>query len=146
MLALISRFFCSPAPDTPPSAHDLRVAACVLLVELARADGDFSAEEVQQILALLQAQHQLSEEEAEALLAEARAQSQESIDLWQFTRRLNDHCSTDEKLDIVEMLWRVVYADGRVDDHEHYLMGKLTRLLNLDHEQVFACKQRARAG
>lgn len=147
MLSLL-RHLLSPSAeqDQPPTEHDARIAACALFVELARADGEFSDEETQIILAMLSTEYGLSADDADALLAEARASADSSIDLWRFTSRLNDFYGTDEKLDIAEMLWRIVYADGRLDDHEHYLMGRLTGLLNLEHGRVMERKLRARDG
>lgn len=145
MLSLIRRFLGAPEEDAPPpSEHDARIAACALFVELARADGEFSDDETRAILGMLSSEYGLSPADADALLQEARAEASRSIDLWRFTRRINEFYSTDEKLDIAEMLWRVVYADGKLDDHEHYLMGKLTNLLNLEHARVMERKLRAR--
>jgi len=146
MKDLIQRFFGAPKTHAPPSEHDARIATCALFVEIASIDQEFSAVEVDHILAQLQARYGLAAEDAALLLSEAKAEVARSIDLWQFTRLINEHYSTEEKLDIVEMLWQLVYADGHLDAHERYLMGKLTGLLNLEHSHVIERKLRARGG
>jgi uncharacterized tellurite resistance protein B-like protein len=129
----------STAPALEP-----QVAACVLFVEMAAIDGDVADVEDRAIRTALADQLGLSAADVGTLIAEARSQARQSIDLWRFTSRVNEHYSTSEKLDIVEALWRIVYADGRVDDHERHLMHKLTNLLNLEQQQVFERKCRAR--
>ncbi|MFT4976297.1 MAG: putative tellurite resistance protein B-like protein [Myxococcota bacterium] len=144
MLSLIRRFFGSTETSQPPTEHDAQIAVCALFVEMASIDGEFSRAETDQILSLLSQQPGLSAADAADLLELAQQEAQGSIDLWQFTRRINEFYSTEEKLDIAEMLWRIVYADGHLDDHEHYLMGRLTGLLNLEHAQVIERKLAAR--
>ena len=68
----------------------------------------------------------------------------ESLDLWQFTNLINQSYSREEKLKVAETLWRVIYTDGKVDQHEEYLMRKLTYLLNLEHQDMIEAKFKAR--
>lgn len=60
----------------------------------------------------------------------------QSIDLWQFTKRINQRCSDEEEISIIQMLWKIVYADGTLDKHERYLVHKLSGLLRLSHERL----------
>ena len=63
-----------------------------------------------------------------------------SIDLWKFTNLINQNYSIEEKKQIIEMVWRVAYADGRLDKHEDYLVHKLAKLLRLTHKQLIDAK------
>ncbi len=145
MLSFLKRLFETGA-DPVRTEIDARIAACALLIELAKVDGTVAAEETETILALLRQQHSLTPSQARELLAEAHAVSDASIDLWQLTRRLNDRCSKDERLQIVEMMWQVVYADGHFDDHEHHMMGRIPDLLRLERSQVIEKKLAVRDG
>ena len=62
------------------------------------------------------------------------------MDLWQFARLINENYSPDEKIEIIEILWRMVFVDGKMDRYEHYLMNKLKNLLRLSHDQLIAAK------
>jgi len=64
----------------------------------------------------------------------------QSVDLWQFARLINENYSTEEKIEIIETLWQMVYVDGKMDQYEHYLMNKLKNLLRLSHEQLIRAK------
>jgi uncharacterized tellurite resistance protein B-like protein len=122
------------------SSDDIRVATCALFLELATIDNQFSEEERQKILSILREEYGLTTEHAVALAETANRQLKGSIDVWQFTNQINQNYSDDEKLRVVELLWRLVYADGVLDAHEDYLMHKLGKLLRLPHKQLIAAK------
>lgn len=118
----------------------LRIATCVVLLEIAGSDNEFSPAECEHIIDALRKRFHLSQEEAEELIQIAQDRRAESSDLWKFTNYINQSCSTDEKIEVIEEVWRVIYADGRLDGHEDYLVHKLARLLNLDHPQLIRAK------
>jgi len=120
--------------------HDLRVATCALLVEIGRIDETFTREELETVLSILEDKYGLSKEHADALIAEAEAELDKSLDLWQFAKLINENYTNEEKIEIVEILWQVVYVDGKMDQYEHYLMNKLKNLLRLDHKQLIDAK------
>ena len=122
------------------TAHDIRVATCALLVEIARIDEKFTEAEMETILTILRQKYGLSQDHADALMAEAERELEKSVDLWQFTNLINENYSNEEKIKIIEILWQIVYVDGKMDQHEHYLMNKLQNLLRLTHDQLITAK------
>jgi uncharacterized tellurite resistance protein B-like protein len=132
-----------PQEENPAAAHDrAAVATCVLLLEAARADFDFRDDERRHILEVLRSRFDLSEEEATDLFHAADEVREESSDLWRFTRTLNETYSTEEKIEVVEELWRLMYSDGVLSGHEDHLIHKLRTLLNLNHKQLIDAKMR----
>jgi uncharacterized tellurite resistance protein B-like protein len=121
---------------------DVRIAACALFLEMANIDNEFAEEERQHILAILQDEFGLSEEHATELAREAAAELKGATDMWRFTSLINENYDNDEKLRVVELLWQIVYADGRLDAHEDYLMHKMGKLLRLTHRDLIAAKLR----
>jgi uncharacterized tellurite resistance protein B-like protein len=145
MLDILKRFFNQTGAAESnaaglPVKHDIRVAVCALLVEIARIDETFSDAEMRLILSILIEKYGLSREHADALVAEAEKELEQSVDLWQFARLINANYSNDEKMEIIENLWRIVYVDGRMDGYEHYLMDKMQNLLRLSHSQLITTK------
>lgn len=145
MIDVIKRFFNKTAPKVSEARgqdteHDIRVATCALFVEMAQIDGTFTEAEMNAILSILKERYGLSPEHADALIAEAEKELEKSVDLWQFARRINENYSNEEKIKIIETLWRIVYVDDKMDQHEHYLMNKLQNLLRLTHEQLITAK------
>jgi uncharacterized tellurite resistance protein B-like protein len=122
------------------TGHDTLVATCALLVEIARIDKTFTQDEMATILSILKEKYGLSQEHADALIAEAEKQLEESVDLWQFARLINENYSNEEKMDIIETLWRIVYVDGKMDQYEQYLMNKMKNLLRISHDQLIDAK------
>ena len=145
MIDMVKRFFNRAAEDVPgatdaKSDHHIRVATCALLVEIARIDEMFTQDELDKILSILKDKYGLSEEHAEALITEAEKALEDSVDLWQFARLINENYSNAEKIEVIETLWRIVYVDGKMDQYEHYLMNKLKNLLRLSHEDLINAK------
>jgi uncharacterized tellurite resistance protein B-like protein len=145
MLDTIKRFFNKSAvaiskDEKQATEHDVRVATCALFVEMARIDEKFTQTEVDTIISILKEKYGLSQEHTDALLAEADNELKESVDLWQFARLINENYSVDEKIEIIETLWQMVYVDGKMDKYEHYLMNKLKNLLRLSHDQLINAK------
>ena len=145
MINAVKRFFekvSTDKPDTVPQAtsHDVRVATCALFLEMARIDETFTPEEMETLLQILKAKYGLLEQDADNLIAEADAELKSSVDLWQFARLINENYTNEEKIEIIETLWQIVFVDGKMDQHEHYLMNKLSKLLRLSHKQLIDAK------
>jgi len=109
-------------------------------VEMARIDETFTEAEMNTIVSILKERYGLSPQHADALIAEAERELEKSVDLWQFSSLINKNYSNEEKIEIIETLWRIVYVDGKMDRYEHYLMNKLQNLLRLSHDQLIAAK------
>ena len=67
----------------------------------------------------------------ETLLTEAGQRADSAVSLHEFTHRLNRELPANEKLGIVEMLWQVSHADGRIDKHEEQLIQRIAGLLHI---------------
>jgi uncharacterized tellurite resistance protein B-like protein len=130
-----------PGPDP---AERSRIAAAVLLLEAAHSDQECAPEEMDHVIATLRAQFSLSRECTDELLELAHRERTAALDLWQFTNRINEHFSREEKRAILEGVWRVIHADGKLDGHEDYFSHKLAPLLRLTHDELIEAKIRAR--
>lgn len=120
--------------------HRLRVATCVLLLEVAHADDEFSTEERAKIDGMIGARFKLDDSETQDLLELAEKERKAGGDLFQFARLVNESYSRARRLAIVELLWEVVYSDGVLEAHEDALMHKLGTLLGVRHEELMAVK------
>lgn len=143
MIDIIKRFFSggeTGGADAGASGHDLKVATCALLIEIARIDEAFTDQEIGTIMDILKTRYGFSDEHAEALMAEADRELTESVDLWRFARLINENYSREEKIGIIETLWQLVFVDGKMDQHEDYLMHKMSKLLRLHHKELMDAK------
>jgi uncharacterized tellurite resistance protein B-like protein len=122
----------------------IHLAAGVLLLEAAHVDDDCTAEEMEHVVQTMRDKFSLSEEYLAELLEVAHLKRGEAIDLWQFTNRLNQEFSKEEKLLIMEDVWRIIFIDGRLDKHEDHFAHKLANLLRLTHKEMIDAKLRGR--
>lgn len=145
MIDFVKRFFGGREEETPDGGavrHDIRVATAALFLEMAEIDKQFKRDESESIIAMLRSEYDLDDEHAEELARAAHDQLKGSIDLWRFTNLINQNYSKADKLQIVELLWRLVYEDGRLSEHENYLMHKLGKMLRLTHRELIDSKLR----
>jgi uncharacterized tellurite resistance protein B-like protein len=117
----------------------VQIATCAVLMAVAGAD-EFTEEERNRIIVILKDEFSLTEEDAEALIELAGKEIDKSVDYWRFTNALNMNLSPEEKIKIMENVWRVVYTDGQLSGHEDSLVHKFSFLLDLRHEQMIAAK------
>jgi uncharacterized tellurite resistance protein B-like protein len=144
MIDLVKRYFGKSAKQEGAQdvdvSHDIRIATCALLLEMANIDGEFSGSERNRIISLLKRDYQLSEEHALALLKASNEELNGSVDLWTFTNLINRNYPLEEKISIIEMVWTIAYTDGKLDKYEDYLVHKLAKLLHLTHKQLIEAK------
>lgn len=141
-----NELFLLPQDETAPRDPEqaTRVAACALLLEVAHADDSLGREEAAALLRILKDEFGLTEDEAAELQARADKRREESLDLYQFTATLNAQWDKAARVRMVERLWEIVYADGRLDGHEDLLMHRLAELLNLHHADLIEAKLKAK--
>ncbi len=132
-----------PTKSTPPPDR-IPLAAAVLLIEIARADGNFSLEEKQAIHQLLQQRFALDRETGDELMRLAEETQEQSADLHQFTSQINRNFSQAEKLEIIEAFWALAFADGCLDAHEEAMLRQLGHLVGLPHRLLMDAKVKVR--
>jgi uncharacterized tellurite resistance protein B-like protein len=147
MLKALRTFFdqhlVPPADDTRAAAERrAQIAAAVLLVEVARSDQSFSDAEREAVLGSVQRKFQLSPAEARQLLDLAEAESRTAHDLYQFTSQIDASFPLDQKLLLLEELWRAAYSDSVLHEYEEHLIRRIADLLHLSHSQFIGAKLR----
>ena len=145
MLTKIKDFFNNNASLSADNNSDkketkIQVAACALLLEMASIDDEFSETERKGIVAILEKEFGLADKMAKEVMVLAELELKENVDVWQFTSLINQNYSPDEKMQLIELVWKVVYADGHLDKHEDYLVKKLSRMLTLSHKEMIDAK------
>lgn len=146
MLKRILGLLATPARvESRQEEQRIELAACVLLLEIAHADGDFHQDEAALIEDLLKKHFHIEPETSAELLELAHQVRTESHDLHQFTRDINSNFDQSEKERIMESLWQLVYADGQLDHFEEALLRQLSSLIGLSHRQMIDAKVKVQA-
>jgi uncharacterized tellurite resistance protein B-like protein len=149
MIAGIRDFFnqiIAPGAVEPgaDSQHALQVATAALLLEMMRMDSSITAAETASVARTLQTRFGLDAAEVDTLMALAAEEARLATDYFQFTSLINRSFSAEQKVQVVEYLWQVAYADGHLDAHEQHFMRKIADLLYVSHADYVGAKQRAR--
>ena len=144
---MIGRLFAGFKKEETQTEEDaLPRAYAAILVEAARADEDYTEEERRLIDRTLGAKFSLAPTDAEALRAAAEADQAEANDLYKFTSVLKDAMSREEKIHLIEDLWRVVLSDDSRDPHEEMVIRRLLGLIHLEDTESHRARQRVEAG
>ena len=122
--------------------NTLQIAISTLMIQTAVYDGVFDEQEKSKILELIKNYFNFNENQKIQLFAVAMKANDESNDMQRFTRTLNDTLSEEEKLIIIEMLWKIIISDGRIDDYENALIRKISGLLYIDDRKVGEIKKK----
>jgi uncharacterized tellurite resistance protein B-like protein len=120
------------APAGSTGTTPIQLAACALLLELAHADDEFTEPERLHIQGALARHFALDDATAEELIHLAEQERHQSIDHFQFTRMINETYDLGQKMVLAEILWGVALADGKLAEHESFLVRKIANLLHLE--------------
>jgi uncharacterized tellurite resistance protein B-like protein len=123
--------------ELPRGGDELQLAVAALLLEAAVVvDGDFDPHEREIVRALLQRCFSLRADEAQSLVAAAERRVEMSAQLFGFTSAVNSRLARERKIELIEMLWEVAYADGVLDPLEDSLLRRIAGLIDVsDHER-----------
>ena len=137
MINRIKSFFVDhhAGTDTTDRHHtvdEFHLAAAALLVHAATVDAHFGDDERRTIMRLIESRLELTAEESRTLFDAALEAVDRSIQLHGFTHAVKNGFSYDERVELIEMLWEVVYADGKLDEFESQLMRRIGGLIYVD--------------
>src|SRR5215470_3100291 len=133
MLEEIKRLFAELHSGSKQCSHfdgnDYRIAAAALLVHLATLDHELTGSTQQKLRDLLMAQFSLTEALTDELIEAAKAADREAVDFYHFTSLLMRTLDEKGRLRVVEMLWKMAYADGAVSEFADNVMWRVADLL-----------------
>ena len=122
----------TPAPF---NESDYRVAAAALLVHVASLDGDLSDADREKLRELLKSRFELDADRTDELIDAAIAADQDAVDFYSFTHVLMRALDEAGRRRIVEMMWQMVYIDGRVNEFEDNVIWRVADLLGISNRE-----------
>jgi len=121
---------------------DYRLAAAALLVHAAAVDGEMSQSESDKLRSVIKQRFNLDDAAATELIEKATAAEQQAVDLYHFTHLLNSALDEQGRARVIEMMWEIVYADGRRDELEDNLLWRAADLLGVSPRERIELRQR----
>lgn len=132
-------------PATHFEDDDYRLATAALMIHTLDVDGQISAVERAALRQALKDEYQLGDDATATLIEEATAAEDEAVDLYRFTSLLGRALDEEGRLKVIEMMWRLVYADGKVNEFEDNLIWRVADLLAIAPRQRLELRKRVAA-
>ena len=141
MLKKIAEIFEKEVKEEIPEFDESQLATTSLMILTAKYDGEFDEVEKAEIFKMIRDFYSFDKNKIDRIFETALSLTEKANDIHQFTSELNKSLNDDEKLSIIKMLWKIVIADGRIDDYENALIRKISGLLYVDDVQVGQIKK-----
>lgn len=147
MIAKLKQFLSElqETPNPEQQAHQLRLAAACMLLEVVFADEEMSADEASMLPTLLAQTLDIDSNEAQSLIEEAKQRGSAATSLFEFTSVINDNFSIEQKQQLVLAMWQIAYADGHLCQYEDQIIRRCADLLYLKHSELIQLRNKAMA-
>jgi uncharacterized tellurite resistance protein B-like protein len=129
-----------PASSPENKRKKIEIAAYALFIEIAKADGEFSADERDFIISEMKSTFNLDEAYVHDLMTLAEERIKESVSLYEFTGVINTTFSHNEKIELIESLWKLIYQDEKLNQYEDHLIKRIAATINIEHKQIIDAK------
>jgi len=117
-------------PRKPGQFDEIQIAVVALLVRAAAtADARFDENERATIARIATEYFNLSKDDVDDLVEAAAQDEVKTVDLHRWTKAIKNNYDEAARIDLIEKLWEVVYADGELDDYEANLLRRVAGLI-----------------
>ena len=125
---------------TNSDSYQTQLAATCLLLSIADADEVLEKEELETIGDILQDFFSINEQSTDSLIQEAVEKMKCSVGLFEFGQQLNIDFNHEDKLDFINCVFEVAFADGDLHYLEHHTIKKIANILNLNRDEIITAK------
>jgi uncharacterized tellurite resistance protein B-like protein len=122
----------------------LKVASAALLMEMMHMEEKDESKKLSLILTLLEQTFALTEKQASDLMEIAEHKREHATDYFEFTHLINIEFTKEQKLQLIESLWKIAFLDNNLDIEEEYLVDKVSRLLLVPHNEVLQTRNQVK--
>jgi len=128
--------------DETDDIDNTRLAAAALLVHASTIDGYVEEAETERLQAVLKDRYGLSDDQLHELVVAAERSERDAIDIYSFTSKLKRALSEEDRLDIIEMMWEIAYADGEIHGYEENLIWRTAELLGVSSRERIRARKK----
>jgi uncharacterized tellurite resistance protein B-like protein len=115
-------------------------ALCILLVDIARADDEFTDNESSLIISLMKKYFNIDDEGVKTLIKSAEEYFKREDSIYEYTVIINQNFSNENKYELLRDLWRLAFADNKMDIYEESMVKKISGLLDVDNQAIINAK------
>ena len=139
------KIFKSEESEKPLIDDKTTIRACIaLLLETSMADEVLEESELSALKETLIKDFNISEEEINELIEISKQNVDDSTSLYEFTRDINDNFDSNERIKLIESMWKIAYADGNIDKYEEHIIRKVSSLIYVAHSDFIQAKLNAK--
>ena len=129
---------------TESPSFELELTASVLAYEIARSDGEISAEELSTLMEEIEKISEKVGKDKFEILKTVELYSKDSVSFHEFIEDINDNYTKNEKISLIDFMWRTAYADGMLDTDEERLVRRVADLINIKDVEVLKLKDKSK--
>ena len=129
---------------TESPSYELELTASVLAYEIARSDGKISAEELSTLMEEIEKISEKVGKDKFEILKTVELYSKDSVSFHEFIEDINDNYTKNEKISLIDFMWRTAYADGLLDTDEERLVRRVADLINIKDVEVLKLKDKSK--
>ena len=122
------------------SDFEIELTGSVLAYEIARSDGEISKDELSLLMKEIELIAKKVNKDKEEIYRIIEIYSEDSISFHEFIEDINQNYTKDEKLSLLEFMWKIAYADGRLDVDEERLVRRVANLIRIKDIEVLKLK------
>jgi len=139
------KIFKSEESEKPLIDDKTSIKACIaLLLETSMADEVLEESELSALKETLIKDFNISEEEITELIEISKQNVDDSTSLYEFTRDINDNFDSNERIKLIESMWKIAFADGNIDKYEEHIIRKVSSLIYVAHSDFIQAKLNAK--
>lgn len=118
----------------------LQIATAALFIEMAKADGEFTEEERENVIQSLQKQFNIDAVYVNELMELSKLKLKDSVSLYEFSNVVNENFTNEDKNILLNNLWRLIYTDKKLDKYEDRLIKLIGGMLKMEHKRIINAK------
>ena len=124
----------------PNNEKKIQIAACALLVEIGKADSNFTNEERKKIISIMKNTFNVEEDYVNELIELSEKNFDENESIYEYTTIINNNFTNDEKFELLKNIWRLIYTDENLSRYEEHLVKMIGTLLNIEYSNIIGAK------
>lgn len=134
----------SIAEEQTTSIKKTDLACAALLIEVMNSDHELDQRESDEFVSVLMSRLEISKDEIAELITLAEAEAKQATSLYEFTSLINNGYNYEQKVSLIENMWRIAFSDKRLDKYEEHLIRKITELIYVSHSDYIRTKLKVR--
>ena len=122
------------------SNFEIELTASVIAYEIARSDGQITDEELSVLMEEIEEIALKVGKNKEEIFDMIEFYSKNSVSFYEFVEDINKNYSKKKKMNLLKFMWKMAYADNKLDVDEERLIRRMADLIKIKDIEVLKLK------